>query len=85
MALPGLEKLGVENLREAQENDYWFGSMIKYIINNELPSTRKLCQRILASYQDYIVINNILYHLWTSGNTTPDTVQPICITNTLNN
>ena len=50
------------------------GEMIKYIINNELPSTRKLCQIILASYQDYIVINNILYHLWTSRNTTSDTV-----------
>ena len=46
MALPGLEKLSVENLREAQENDYWFGAMIKYIINNELPSTRKFVNSV---------------------------------------
>ena len=83
MSIPGLEKLSVENLRESQENDYWFGAIKIYITSNELPTSKKLMQRILTNHQEYILINDILYHIWTAKGNTQEPVQQICITNDL--
>ena len=63
MILPGLHKYSVENLREAQENDYWYSAMKTYVNDNKLPLSKKLSQRNIAEHQDYLVINDILYHI----------------------
>ena len=79
-ALPGLENFTMDNLQEAQQNDYWYGAIRNYLIKNELPSAKKLAQKVLANHQEYIIINNILYHLWSSKGNSTDIVQQICIT-----
>ena len=80
MILPGLHKYSVENLREAQENDYWYSAMKTYVNDNKLPLSKKLSQRIIAEHQDYLVINDILYHIWNSKGKDSEPVQQICIT-----
>ena len=80
MMLPGLETFSVENLREAQEGDYWYEAIKKYIMKNELPLSKKLAQRILLEQQNYIVINNILYHVWVRKGKNTEPVEQICIT-----
>jgi len=80
MMLPGLERFSLENLRHAQMNDYWYGALKKYIITNELPSSKKLSQRIIADHQDYIIVNGILYHVWIGKGKHTEPVQQICVT-----
>ena len=80
MLLPGLQKLSVDNLRNSQENDYWFGAMKQYITKNILPSSKKLAQRVVASEQDYLVINDVLYHIWDSKTPGLEPAQQLCIT-----
>ena len=85
MTLPGLENLTTENLSEAQQNDYWYAAMINYLLRNELPSSRMLSQKIINNHQDYLVINNILYHTWNNKGSADEVVQQICITENFKN
>ena len=80
MTLPGLEIFSIGNLHEAQEVDYWYEAIEKYIMKNELPLSKKLAQRILLEHQDYIIINNILYHVWVRKGKNTEQVEQICIT-----
>ena len=52
----------------------------KVYYENELPLSKKLAQRIMLEHQDYIVINNILYHVWVRKGKNTEPVEQICIT-----
>ena len=80
MAFPGLEKFSIENVSKAQQNDCWYGAMLKYIINDELPSSKQLSRKIVNSHQNYMVINNMLYHIWSKDQSSEE-IQQLCITN----
>ena len=80
MAIPGLEKFNMKNVRQAQQNDYWFGALLNYIIHNELPISKRFANKVLNSHQNYLVIDNLLYHIWSKDQST-EAVQQLCITN----
>ena len=84
MSLPGLTRCSIDNLRETQMNDYWYSALKIYLLTQELPLSKKLAEKVMNNYQDYIVINDVLYHLWSpKGSTEP--IQQICITDDLKN
>ena len=57
-------KLSTEDIKLAQREHSFYKPMIDYITKGDLPTTKKLTKRIESSAQDYIVMEELLYHLW---------------------
>ena len=78
MGLPGLDTFSINRLRETQNDDYWYAAIKKYLMSQELPAAKRLAQKVITNHQEFIVINDVLYHLWIpKGMSEP--VQQICI------
>lgn len=56
-----------DDLRTAQNNSPDFRDIIQYLETRELPNDSKLAQRILAESQYYVIVDDILYHLYYHG------------------
>ena len=66
-------------VRESQRNDSFYKPMINYLINGELSTTKKMAERIENNYQNYIIINDLLYHIW-HDKSKQRTIEQLCIT-----
>jgi hypothetical protein len=56
------------NISELQSQDSEFAPIIKFLKSNELPDDLALARRVVASASNYLLDDNVLYHLWFPNN-----------------
>ena len=56
-----------DDLETAQRTSNDFKDIIRYLEERELPADQKVANRIIAESQYYIIVDNILYHLYYHG------------------
>ena len=59
-----LQILTEQNIRKAQNKDYWFRSLYQYIDTEQLPQDSRMSKRIQNLQHQYIINNKLLYHIW---------------------
>ena len=59
-----LQILTEQNIRKAQNKDYWFRSFYQYIDTEQLPQDSRMSKRIQNLQHQYIIHNKLLYHIW---------------------
>ena len=73
------EHITLTDIKHAQCEDIWFRSMYTYLKYNKLPDDRKFAKRILDQHQDYMIINDTLYHIWRAKTGKLHNIQQLCI------
>lgn len=67
------------DIKSEQKHCFSFKNMYNYLKYNTLPTQRQQALRIIDQHQDYIIINNTLYHIWRSKHSKMDDKQQLCI------
>jgi RNase H-like domain found in reverse transcriptase len=55
----------LEQIRDQFPNSDYFGNMYKYFTTGVLPTDDKKARKALLEAQDFVLENDVLYHLWT--------------------
>ena len=58
-----------------QENDAFCSRLIAYLTDGTLPDDAKEARNIVLREGDYVIINNLLYHIFTSQGPKPSTAK----------
>ena len=64
----GLTDLSIDNVRAGQRTDHFYTRMYDYLQYGKLPEQRCLSRKIQKQQCNYIVDNNLLYHVWLDKN-----------------
>ena len=59
-----LEKLTKSNIKKGQKKDYFFRSMYDFIKHDTISKDTRMSKRIKNNSNQYVINNDILYHLW---------------------